>query len=212
MDLNKRTWNATMPWIVGGFATLLILGGAARSFAQDPSSGTAPGTNPAVVDTTPEQPAAEPEALPGGPVSSQSESRLRIERGLGEIGDMATEARSDEDIVRLECVNDKQARAAKVEEIAQGELRVLRDPNTQDAARTTAVEKLDAAADDMDDLVSDAKACSGEQGPEDESDETRNEADAPLGIPLQNPTLGGGRVPLPPPVDPDWLVVASPVE
>lgn len=206
MDLNNRTWTVA---ITGGLATLLILGGAARSFAQDPD---APGSNPAVVDTTPEQPEADPETLPGGPVSSQSESRLRIERGLGALGDMATEARQDEDIVQLECVSDKQARAGKIEELAQGELRILRDPNTQDAARTTAVEKLDAAADDMDDLVKDAKACSGEQGLEDESDETRNEADAPLGIPLQNPTLGQGQAPLPPPVDVDWLVVASPVE
>lgn len=208
MDLNKRTW---ISMTVGGVATLLILGGAARSFAQDPDAAPSAAPSP-VVDTTPEQPPADPEALPGGPVSSQSESRLRIERGLGEIGDMATEARKDEDIVRLECVSDKQAKAGKVEEIAQGELRVLRDPNSQDMARTTAVEKLDAAADDMDAIVKDAKACSGEQGPEDESDETRNEADAPIGIPLQNPTLGMGQVPLPPPVDIDWLVVASPIE
>ena len=207
MDLNNRTWTVA---ITGGLATLLILGGAARSFAQEPDA--APTGNPAVVDTTPEQPEAERETLPGGPVSSQSESRLRIERGLGTLGDLASEARKDEDIVQLECVSDKQAKAAKIEELAQGELRILRDPNTQDAARTTAVEKLDAAADDMDDVVKDARACSGEQGPEDESDETRNEADAPLGIPLQNPTLGMGQVPLPPPVDVDWLVVASPVE
>lgn len=138
--------------------------------------------------------------------------RTRMEEGMAEIGELAVEARNDADLVRATCVLDKQDRAADVMELGTGELLVIRDPTTPEQARTFAVEKLDAASGRIDTLVEEAKACAGEQGPEERIDITRNDADEPRTIPLWDPTAGLGNSPVPPPVDGGWPPAASPIE
>ena len=141
-----------------------------------------------------------------------SSLRTRMEEGLARIGELAVEARSDEDLVRATCVLDKQDRANEVMDLGTSELLVIRDPGTSDQARYFALEKLDAAAARIELLVDEAKACSGEAGPEDEVDVTRRESDEPVEIPILDPSLGLGSNPVPPPMDGGWPPAASPIE
>jgi hypothetical protein len=145
-------------------------------------------------------------------VPGASSLRTRMEASMGEIGELAAEARGDEDLVRATCVLDKQERANDVMDLGTSELLIIRDPGTSEQARGFAVEKLQAASDRIDKLVEDAKACSGRQGPEDEVDITRNEADEPRTIPIWDPSAGLGANPVPPPVDGGWPPASSPVE
>ncbi|PRP91324.1 hypothetical protein ENSA5_55900 [Enhygromyxa salina] len=156
------------------------------------------------VDTLPDESAA---SVPGA-----SSMRARMESGMTELGELAVEARNDEDLVRATCVLDKQDRANDVMDLGTSELLVIRDPGTSDQARGFALEKLEAASGRIDKLVEDAKACSGREGPEDEVDITRNEADEPRTIPIWDPTAGLGDSPVPPPFDAGWPPFASPME
>jgi hypothetical protein len=145
-------------------------------------------------------------------VPGASSLRAKMESGMSEIGELAVEARADEDLVRATCVLDKQDRANDVMDLGTSELLIIRDPGASEQARGFALEKLDAAAGRIDKLVIEAKACSGQQGPEDKADVTRREADEPDTIPILNPAGGLGQDPIPPPLDGGWPPAASPIE
>ncbi|MFV8750770.1 hypothetical protein ACNOYE_09485 [Nannocystaceae bacterium ST9] len=138
--------------------------------------------------------------------------RTQMEEGMAMIGELAVEARAEADLVRATCVLDKQDRANDVMELGTGELLVIRDSTTSEQSRQFAVEKLDAAAGRIDKLVEEAKACAGQQGPEDKIDITRTDAEEPRTIPIWDPTAGLGSSPVPPPVDGGWPPAASPIE
>lgn len=145
-------------------------------------------------------------------VPAASSLRAKMEAAMATIGELAVDARNDEDLVRATCVLDKQERANDVMALGTSELLVIRDPGTSAQSRDFALEKLDAAALRIDTLVDEAKACSGQEGPEAEVNITRNEADEPSEIPLLDPSLGLGANPVPPPLDGGWPPAASPIE
>lgn len=145
-------------------------------------------------------------------VPGASSLRAKMESSLSEIGELAVEARADEDLVRATCVLDKQDKANDVMDLGTSELLIIRDPGTSDQARSFALEKLDAAAGRLDKLVAEAKSCSGQTGPEDEVDVTRTGADEPDTLPIVNPSAGLGHSPVPPPMDGAWPPAASPIE
>jgi hypothetical protein len=182
--------------------------------AEDPTADpVATATPPAPEDLPPADEPLDPlvdEAAASIPAVSSL--RAKMEEGLAEIGELAVEARNDEDLVRAACVLDKQDRANEVMDLGTGELLVIRDPGTSEQARGFAVEKLDAAAARIGVLVEEAKSCSGQEGPEDEIDSTRTEADEPTEIPILDPSLGLGANPVPPPMDGGWPPAASPIE
>ena len=129
-----------------------------------------------------------------------------MEKDLTSIGDLAADAKRDTDLVRAACVLDKQERAEGVMELATGELLVIRDASASAEARSFAVEKLQAAASRLDDLVQLAKDCMGDQSPEMSDDDTKNQMQTSSLIPVLDPTVGGsvggGKPPvMPPPVD-----------
>lgn len=186
---------------------------AATDASVDPLAGdpvaTAPTASPADLPPADLPPAVDEAAAE---VPATSSLRAKMEEGLAQIGELAVEARNDEDLVRATCVLDKQDRANEVMDLGTSELLVIRDPGTSEQARGFALEKLDAAAARISDLVTEAKACSGQQGPEDEVDVTRRESDEPIEIPILDPSLGLGDNPVPPPVDGGWPPAASPIE
>ena len=145
-------------------------------------------------------------------VPAASSLRAKMEEGMGHLGELAVEARNDEDLVRATCVLDKQDRANNVMDLGTSELLVIRDPGTSEQARGFALEKLDAAALRIDALVQEAKACSGREGPEEKVDITRNDANEPSEIPILDPSLGLGANPVPPPMDGGWPPAASAIE
>jgi hypothetical protein len=187
----------------------------------DPVSDDLIGTDPTAVPLVGGSAAPAPtEAAPtemvldeaAASVPGTSSLRAKMESGMSEIGELAVEARSDEDLVRATCVLDKQDRANDVMDLGTSELLIIRDPGTSEQARSFALEKLEAASGRIDKLVSEAKGCSGQQGPEDEVDVTRRDADEPETIPMLNPSAGLGENPVPPPVDGGWPPAASPIE
>ncbi len=191
----------------------------AGDVAAEPASDDLVGTDPlAAGSVEPEAPATD--TLPDEPVLDEagasvpgaSSLRAKMEAGMSEIGELAVEARSDEDLVRATCVLDKQDRANDVMDLGTSELLIIRDSATNEQARAFALEKLEAASGRIDKLVTEAKACSGQQGPEDEVDVTRNDADEPDTIPILNPTAGLGDNPVLPPIDGGWPPAASPIE
>jgi len=136
--------------------------------------------------------------------------RQQMEGDLAEIGEYAAEAREDGDLQRMACIRDVQKRAQGVMEVATGELLVLRDASTTPEARAFAAEKFRAAAERLHQLVERARECAGDAEAEDEDDATRNKADQPSTVPLEDPTEAA-LDPLPPPVDDTRPpVVASP--
>lgn len=183
------------------------------------SAAADPTVDPVASTATAEQPPADLPAAEqslvdetAASVPAASSLRARMEEGLARIGELAVEARSDEDLVRATCVLDKQDRANEVMDLGTSELLVIRDPGTSEQARGFALEKLDAAAARIELLVDEAKACSGDAGPEDEVDVTRRESDEPVEIPILDPSLGLGSNPVPPPMDGGWPPAASPIE
>lgn len=164
---------------------------------------------PAATDTLPAEPVLDEG---GASVPGASSLRAKMESGMSEIGELAVEARSDEDLVRATCVLDKQDRANDVMDLGTSELLIIRDPGASEQARSFALEKLEAASARIDKLVGEAKACAGQQGPEDEVDVTRREADEPDTVPMLNPSGGLGENPVPPPTGGDWPPAASPIE
>lgn len=190
-----------------------VWGGPPEPAAEPPSDQpTDPGAEAAAPVDAPSE--AEPGLEPIGDagIPDAITLRTRMEEGMSEIGELAIEARAEADLVRATCVLDKQDRANDVMELGTGELLVIRDQTSTDQSRQFALEKLDAASGRIDRLVEEAKACSGQKGPEDEIDITRNESDEPRTIPIWDPTAGLGQSPVPPPVDGGWPPAASPIE
>lgn len=190
--------------------------GDAASEAGDDLIGTDPlaagSAEPEAPDTTDTLPAEPVLDEAGASVPGASSLRAKMEAGMSEIGELAVEARGDEDLVRATCVLDKQDRANDVMDLGTSELLIIRDPGTNEQAREFALEKLEAASGRIDKLVTEAKGCSGQQGPEDEVDVTRRDADEPDTIPILNPSGGLGENPVPPPIDGGWPPAASPIE
>jgi hypothetical protein len=126
------------------------------------------------------------------------------------LGGLVADARSEEDLVRLNCVLDKRDRADEVRKLANTELMVIRDRKQAEQARIFAAEKLSAAADRLDGLVEAARMCQGDLAPEDQVDVTRTDADQKQTIPVNDPASGSSDSDtLPPVLDPAWLPVAS---
>ncbi|MCA9705872.1 MAG: hypothetical protein KDK70_08505 [Myxococcales bacterium] len=174
----------------------LVLGasGASAGPAEDaaPPEGTAEGSAE-----------AEAKAPPPAPTPPVSVSKVQrdMENGMARLGELASDAKRDSDLVRAACVLDKQERAQGVMELATGELLVVRDSGASSEARGFAAEKLGAAAERLDDLVEQAKQCVGDKSPEESDDETRNEVEEDPLIPIADPTMPGRQPPVPPPVD-----------
>jgi hypothetical protein len=198
---------------------LTVLGLAPRVWGGPPEPAP---TEPAAAEPAASEPASVEPVLEGelADVASSNEAgipdavtlRTRMEDGMAEIGELATEARAEADLVRATCILDKQDRANDVMELGTGELLVIRDDTATAQSRQFALEKLDAAAGRIDGLVEEAKECAGQKGPEDDIDVTRNDSDEPRTIPAWDPTAGLGNSPVPPPVDGGWPPAASPIE
>ncbi len=188
--------------IVGGLcAAWLVLGGATGAIA---GPAEAEAEAPAAEAEQP-APAAEP-ASPATAAVSVPTVQRDMETDMAAIGELASDAKRDSDLVRAACVLDKQERAQGVMELATGELMIIRDTSAGADARGFAVEKLQAASERLGDLVSQARECVGDKTPEISDDETRNQVDEEPTIPVADPTVGGGAgggkpPPVPPPVD-----------
>lgn len=197
--------------VAGGFGAWLMLGAggalagppATEAPPETPASGeVADGAAPAEGAA----PAADGAALPATANVSVPAVQRDMEKDLTVIGDLAADAKRDTDLVRAACVLDKQERAEGVMELATGELLVIRDASATPEARSFSVEKLQAAASRLDDLVQLAKDCMGDQSPEMSDEDTKNQVQTSPLIPVADPTVGGsvggGKPPvLPPPVD-----------
>jgi hypothetical protein len=192
--------------------SLSLLGLSATVWGAPPEPEPVTETAPVAPETPPAGEAGPVVDEAAANVPAASSLRSKMETGMSSIGELASEARNDEDLVRATCVLEKQDRANDVMDLGTSELLVIRDPNTTEQARTFALEKLDAASTRIDKLVSEAKSCAGEAGPEDTVDITNNEADEPSDIPILDPSTGLGDNPVPPPMDGGWPPAASPIE
>lgn len=204
-------------WLVLGGASGALAGPAAEGAAEDateaPAEGDAPGASEQADSEDGSEAGSEDAGSPSGeaaesaaPPVSVSKVRRDLEEGMAMLGTLAAEAKRDRDLVRAECVLDKQERARGVMELATGELLVIRDPSASPQARSFAAEKLAAASERLDELVEEAKVCVGDTTPEKDDDETRNESTEELTVPIADATVGGragGVKPfvVPPPVD-----------
>ncbi|MEM6295305.1 MAG: hypothetical protein AAGA54_28795 [Myxococcota bacterium] len=128
-------------------------------------------------------------------------AQSRLESGLASLGSMAAAAKSDGDASMASCLEDKVARAQDIMNTADAEMLVLKDQSASAQSKAFAAEKLQAAADAMDGVMSAAKGCSGEQELEENDNVTRNELDKTDTIPVEDPTISPTEPPLPPPVD-----------
>lgn len=142
-------------------------------------------------------PAPEPAAVP----ANVAETRAAIEQSMAELGQLASTADSDRDVVRAACVVDKQERGREVMELATSEILIAQDPSSTEQQRNFAGEKLQALGDRMQKLVEEAGACSGDKSPEDKDDKTRTEVDERPTVPYADPTVSGARPLVPPSVD-----------
>lgn len=208
-----RTRTRALAGVCGAW---LVLGGAGGASAGPPAS-PAPATTAPAAGGEPAAPAeggepaapadgGEAAALPATATVSVPAVQRDMESDMSVLGELASDAKRDADLVRAACVLDKQERAQGVMELATGELLVIRDSTAAAEARSFAVEKLQASADRLDDLVQQARDCVGDQTPEMSDDETRNQVQEEPTIPIADPTVGGavggGKPPgLPPPVD-----------
>lgn len=142
-----------------------------------------------------------PAAAPAVAAPAVGQSRAKIEAAMSELGQLTAEAEGDQDVARAACLVDKRDRGGEVMELVTGELLVVQDAGATEQQRSFAAEKLSALADRMDGLVDQARACSGDTAPEDKDDKTRTEVDERPTVPYADPTVGGARPPVPPPVD-----------
>jgi hypothetical protein len=127
-------------------------------------------------------------------------NQARLESSMAKLGEMAQAAKQDGDATRAGCLQDKVTRGQDIMGTATPELMVLRDASASAQAKSFAAEKLQAAADAMDGVMSAAKKCSGEPELESEDDVTRNELDRTETIPVQDPTIAPTEPDVPPAV------------
>lgn len=143
---------------------------------------------------------------------SVAEIQRSLEQTLQAMGELAAESREESDIVRADCIRQKNARAEETMELATNEILVIRDSGTSEQARAFAIEKLQAADERLSTLATEARACSGVLEPEDEDGVTSNDQDEANPVPVADPTTPPFLRPTLPPLDPDTRppVVASP--
>ncbi len=130
-----------------------------------------------------------------------AKAQSRLEASMAQLGQMAQAAKSDGDAQLAGCLEDKLTRGQDITSTATPEIMVLRDSTASAQSKSFAAEKLQAAANAMDDVVASAKGCSGEQDLENEDDVTRNELDKTDAIPIQDPTIAPTVPDVPPAVD-----------
>jgi hypothetical protein len=172
-------------------------------------SGLAFGGPPeAADDDNPDAPTIPAAATPTGNPDS---FRQQMEKSLGELEDLAEDAKQSDDLAQAACVFDKRDRAADVMELGTSELLIIRDPNTEDQMREFATGKLGAAARRMDTLLEEARACGDEVGKSKE-ELARNKAKQPSDVPMGDPSAGTGDPKVPPPVEGSWPPTASATE
>jgi hypothetical protein len=148
-------------------------------------------------------------AAPSETAMTASQARSALERGMTELGELASRARQSGDMLRIACVQDKQDRAGAVMEVATGDMLVVQDPAADAQTRAFAGEKLGESAQQMNGLVGQARACQGKE--EAASGNASNDVKTPQGVLPQDPTGGGPPGPRGlPPIDPR-PPVASPV-
>lgn len=163
---------------------------------------TASNAGEATADVSP----ASPESAPA---MTASQARSALERGMTELGELAGRARQSGDMLRIACVQDKQDRAGAVMEVATGDMLVVQDPVVDAPTRAFAGEKLAEAAQQMNGLVGQARACQGKE--EAASGQSSNDGTTPLTNMPQDPTGSGPPAQRGlPPIDPR-PPVASPV-
>jgi hypothetical protein len=151
------------------------------------------------------------EATPAeaAPEMSASQARSALERGMTELGELATRARQSGDMVRIACVQDKQDRAGAVMEVATGDMLVVQDPAADAQTRSFAGEKLAESAQQMQGLVGQARACASKD--EAANGKGSNDARTPQAVLPQDPTSAGPPASRGlPPIDPR-PPVASPI-
>ncbi len=198
MQHRARAW--------AGVCGAWLLLGSGGAFAGPPEAEAAPAEAGPTEAAPAEAAPAEAAALPATSTVSVPAVQRTMEADMSTLGELASDAKRDADLVRAACVLDKQERAQGVMELATGELLVIRDASATAEARSFAVEKLQASAERLDDLVQQARDCVGDQSPEMSDDETKNDVQQEPSIPIADPTVGGavggGKPPgLPPPVD-----------
>lgn len=166
----------------------------------------APAASPAAAATAE---TANAPADAGAPAMTASQARGVLERGMTELGELAARARQSGDALRIACVQDKQARAEAVMEVATSDMLVVQDAATDAQTRAFAGEKLGESAQQMQGLVGQARAC---QGREEAADgKASNQARTPQAVLPQDPTSPGAPASRGlPPIDPR-PPVASPV-
>lgn len=167
-------------------AWLLSSGSYAAPAAESGASGAA---------------ATEPTAPPTMSTMSIGESRAKIEASISELGRLTAAADTDKDVVRAACLVDKQERGSEMMELVTAEVLVVQDAGSTEQQRSFAAEKLTALSDRVGRLVEEARSCAGNSGPEDKDDKTRTQVDERPTVPYADPTVGGGRPPVTPPVD-----------
>ena len=169
------------------------------------ATGSLAGPEPEAGEPSGEAPAAGDATEPAAPAASTKPVaviRQDMEARMGELGDLAANARRDTDLVRAACVLEKEERAQGVMELATSELLVIRDSAATEQQRAFAAETLAAAAERLDSLVKQAKECTGDGSPEVEDDLTDNDESVVPLVPEADPTQSGGTPPQPTPVPP----------
>ncbi len=171
-------------------AALLI---AVPSFAAPPADGDAKAEAPPAGDD------AAP--APGAPPKSVGQVRGELESSMSTLGELANDALEDSDSVRAACVVDKRDRGSGVMELATADLMVATDGGADAAERNFALQKLEASAGRLEQLVEQARGCLGDGTPNTNDDTTDNEVDETQSVAIADPTAIGRQPPVPPPVD-----------
>lgn len=140
-----------------------------------------------------------PEA--GAPPKSAGEARRVLEASMSTLGDLAADAVADSDSVRAACVVDKRDRGSGVMELATADLLVATDSGADAAERNFALQKVEASAGRLEQLVEQARGCLGDGTPNDNDDTASNDVDETQSVAMADPTAIGRQPPVPPPVD-----------
>ena len=178
--------------------------------AVSPAPAASPAASPATTTAdTANAPADAGTPAAGAPTITASQARGVLERGMTELGELAARARQSGDALRIACVQDKQARAEAVMEVATSDMLVVQDAAADAQTRAFAGDKLGESAQQMRGLVGQARAC---QGREEAADgKTSTQARTPQAVLPQDPTSPGAPASRGlPPIDPR-PPVASPV-
>lgn len=181
--------NVRISTLLVATAALLV---AAPTVAAPPTSDDTPSSQPTGDSAAP---------APGAPTRSAGEVRQNIEEAMSTLGELATDALAESDSVRAACVVDKRDRGSGVMELATADLLVATDSAADAAERGFALQKLEASAGRLDQLVEQARGCLGDGTPNEEDDTATNDVDETQSVAIADPTAIGRQPPVPPPVD-----------